>query len=177
MPIRTAFPAAVAALLLATAAHAQALHRCIGAHGEPTFTDQPCSAALQTEIQPAHAQAHSGLTDASCARTEAELADSVRAAFASGDSIRLSGLVLWNGYPGRSSSGILRQLATLVREPLMDVEVVLAGTAEADETHDEMGQQEMLVRTGRSLDRVPRVAETRFALTRSHGCWWLQPPL
>lgn len=163
------------ALCLASQAHAQdpVIRRCIGANGEPTFTDQPC-----TTIAPRGEQGVFGSTPTTpitqtCATSSEQLRERVIDAFSSRNAIALSGLFLWDGYRGRSSTSHLQELARLVVEPLIAIDVETFTDTSQD--HSPMSSS-LIIRSARDLDRVPVEAVTTLLVSRQGGCTWLVLP-
>ncbi|WP_440222246.1 hypothetical protein ACQQ2N_14260 [Dokdonella sp. MW10] len=175
----------VSMLAVSAAAVAQptTIRRCIGPGGEPVFTDRPCAQvapardAPTTPSPPAAAEltpgAHAAAmraTPQTCPTTSDALRTRVAEAFAARNAVTLSGLVLWDGY---ASTSALQDLARLVAEPLMGIDV---GSAADPERAPGATGDSLVVRTGRDMDRVPREVQTRFAIVPRHGCHWLLPP-
>jgi hypothetical protein len=112
---------------LAAAAQAQdAIHHCVDAHGNPLFTDQPCSSQQATAVQTPAPSAGAAAPGAvvplhRCATTTTGLRQQVIDAFAAHDPNKLAGLMLWRGYGDRSAVGDLRALTQLVRQPLLSI--------------------------------------------------------
>jgi hypothetical protein len=178
------------------------IHRCMGADGNPLFTDQPCAALQATPVTatpraPADAAAHTAPAAPPpilCAASVAELRESVLQAFANRDPNRLAGLMLWGGYGQQAVVADIRSLTGLMQRPLLEV-------TEADETAtsapslDPMldlsqapgasasahapaapargGERQLIVRTT-SDDGSGNARETRFSVVRRSGCLWLQ---
>lgn len=172
---------AIAVLLLLTlctfamtAQGQDAIHRCVDAHGNPVFTDQPCAAQQATPLQAASPTAGADAPDAPvplqrCADSRAELRQRVIDAFAARDPNQLAGLMLWHGYGSRSTVNDLRALAQLVRQPLLEIHF-------DNEPGDDPGDgtptapppaNELQVRT----DGGNRAS---FAITHLAGCLWLR---
>ncbi|WP_266170715.1 DUF4124 domain-containing protein [Dyella subtropica] len=118
-------------LCLLPFAHAFAqtgVHRCIGADGNPLFSDQPCAALKATPVQAApRPSTPAALAPPAnepppilCASNVAELRQSVADAFATRDPNRLAGLMLWGGYGRSAAVADIRALTTLMQRPLLD---------------------------------------------------------
>lgn len=161
------------------------VHRCIGSHGEPTFTDQPCAVSIPSE--PAgislDARVAAPASTQTCPISPEDLRTRVAAAFASRDAVSLSGLFLWGGHSRGSASASLRDLSTLLGEPLISIDIEADGieaSTQSDSgsraTHDPPPVHVLVIRSGREMDRVPREAVTRYAMTARQGCWWLRLP-
>lgn len=188
--------------LLPLGAFAQdGIHHCIGADGNPVFTDQPCAALKATPVRNTPDVSSVQTVPASliplantpppvlCATTAASLRQSMMEAFASRNPNRLAGLMLWNGYGRDAVVADIRSLGSLMQRPLLDI-----GGAEEEPapTHtDDVGaatsapdaptspapsaNRQLVVRTaGDDGSGVPR--ETRFDVVHRSGCLWLRGP-
>lgn len=170
------------------------IHRCIGENGEPTFSDSKCT-GMATRADPATPP--SGAPSASpapswrgpattqtCARSPEDLRARVAAAFAARNGVGLSGLFLWNGFGQGSAVAPLRDLAALIAEPLVSVEIDSyarydEGDRYSDRAYEPMDDAplEMVIRTVAEQERrVPYEATSRYGLVELGGCWWLQLP-
>ncbi len=170
------FLATALALCLALPTHAQdrTIRRCIGANGEPTFTDQPCATiAPQVEADALDGSAAAGPTTQTCAISPEQLRERVINAFTAGNAIALSGLFLWDGYRGRSSTSHLQDLAKLVVEPLISVEVDTFTDTSRDQSPL---SSSLIIRSARGLERVPLEAITTLRVSTQGGCSWLVLP-
>ena len=184
-------------LLLAAAAPVRAqnpIHHCIGAHGNPVFTDQPCAALDATPVgDTPRAGDDSGQPDAPppvlCAATTAQLRQSVIDAFAHRDANRMAGLMLWDGYGRGAAVADIRSLALLMRRPLLDLQPSgnataadpppdLAASSDAATAADaaaaspQLRLQLRLQLAGTDASGSPR--ELRFDIVRRAGCLWLR---
>ncbi len=180
-------------LLLAAAAPVRAqnpIHHCIGAHGHPVFTDQPCAALDATSVGAAQPTGDdSSLPDTPppvlCAATTAQLRQGVIDAFAHHDANRMAGLMLWNGYGRGAAVADIRSLAVLMRQPLLDLQpsdsATAASPAPASATSSgeapaanaaTASQQLQLQLAGTDASGSPR--ELRFDIVRRAGCLWLR---
>lgn len=118
-------------------AHAQ-VHRCIGANGEPVFTDQPCGAqepsigvadAVDGTAAPGPGGAvrnangvQSAGTIAACPRSAQALRDRITLAFNSDDPNALAGLIDWRGYDRHGANARMREFEHWLKQPLIGVE-------------------------------------------------------
>jgi hypothetical protein len=164
------------------------IHRCVDAHGNPLFTDQPCTTQQATPVQEASSPASAASAALPgmpvplqrCAGTAAELRQRVIDAFATRDPNQLAGLMLWHGYGHVSAVDDIRTLAVLVRQPLLEIHY---GDEPADDPAATDGSglppaaaspappaDELQVRTGG--DDGERSAH--FAIARQAGCLWLR---
>ena len=178
-------------LLLAAAVPVQAqnpIHHCIGAHGNPVFTDQPCASLDATPVgaAPPSARDDSAPPDAPppllCAATTAQLRQSVIDAFAQRDANRMAGLMLWDGYGHGAAVADIRSLALLMRRPLLDLQPSggattdppPAGAASSGAAPDAAatGAQLRLQLAGTDASGSPH--ELRFDIVRRAGCLWLR---
>ncbi len=187
-------------LAVCGAGHAQdgRIHRCIGENGEPTFSDQKCSAlkALPAPDAPPTASGQTGSGHFStiypvapaitqtCAISADDLRNRVASALAQANAISLSGLFLWDGYGYGSATAALRDLAKLIREPLLSID--LDSTTQFREP-DRYGDREeryqgdeiyeVVIRTvGEQERNVPFESERRYEIHEQAGCWWLRMP-
>ncbi|HEV2539353.1 MAG TPA: DUF4124 domain-containing protein [Frateuria sp.] len=157
--------------LAAFCARAQTpIRRCIGADGQPVFTDQPC-ASLQATPAPATSAAIAPPSlrppAVTCAADAEALRQAVIDAFADGDANRLAGLMLWAGYGKGAAVADIRALSALMRRPLLGIE--LADTADDPAA----GRPALVVRTV-ATDDSGGGEETRFAIEPHSGCLWLR---
>ncbi|HET9033267.1 MAG TPA: hypothetical protein VFN25_10210 [Dokdonella sp.] len=173
----------------------QRIHRCIGENGEPTFSDQKCS-ALKASPAPAMPAAtpdqtgnqHDPLTryavpptTQTCAISAEDLRNRVVAAFATANGVSLSGLFLWEGFGQVSAIAALRDLARLIGEPLISVDVESTlQFRERDRYRDRNDRyagdelHELVIRTVGEQDRnVPYESVRRYDMREQSGCWWL----
>ena len=193
---------ALVLLLLPLCAMAQdGIHRCIGADGNPVFTDQPCAALQATPVntppastKPLVAQAVSTIPTTtpppvSCATSVAVLRQGMIDAFAARDPNRLAGLMIWNGYGRDAVVADIRSLGSLMQRPLLDIGTAseiedspppsddpLFTSPAADATQSPAasgGDQQLVVRTA-SGDASGVARETRFSVVKRSGCLWLR---
>lgn len=171
----------------ATLAHAQTaqpVYRCIGAHGEPVFSGQPCGTPAAAGGTSAHVQG-AGFS-AVCAASPEALRQAIAEAFAAHDVNRLAGLILWQGMGQASARNTLRSLGAWLKQPLTGIAFTRAAGppfADADAgpppvtTSGEPANASSVaalpptgfdVSTG-GVDGVTR----DFGLIESGGCWWL----
>jgi hypothetical protein len=103
-------------------AHAQ-IYRCVGAHGEPVFSGQPCG-------NPAPASSNAAATGNAyvdvCAASPQALRQAIGEAFTTHDVNRLAGLILWRGMDQASARSTLRSLAEWLKQPLTGVAIARA---------------------------------------------------
>ncbi len=171
----------LACLIAASAAAQDGIRRCIGASGEPVFSDRPCTPAPVREHEAAgdHGGPVLPLTQ-TCPTSPRDLRDRVATAFDARNAVALSGLMLWDGYGRSDATTTLRELARLVEEPLLTLELErmpsspyadpYARPRRSGEGFDTL----LTARTVRALDRVPQEARTIFELVDQRGCWWLR---
>lgn len=182
-------------LALSGIVHAQGarVHRCIGENGEPTFSDRKCTAlkATPAPAQAADAPAQPGSRDAAravitqtCAVSPQDLRERAAAAFAATNAVGFSGLFLWDGFGQGSSIAPLRELAVLIREPLIAIDLESSPRFRArdryrygDAHSDDEALYELVIRTVGARERnVPFESIRHYELTGSRGCWWLLMP-
>ena len=175
--------------LLACAAPAAAqtpIHRCIGANGGAVFTDQPCAALRATPVNPAtptDTSTPGGPPPVLCAASVDELRQSVIDAFARRDSVRMGGLILWDGYGHGAAIADIRALAALMKQPLLEVDLAApatSATAPPDDMLRDQGATEPAAATAptRLLLRTASAdgagSTWRFDIARQAGCLWLR---
>jgi len=176
--------------LLACAAPAAAqtpIHRCIGANGGAVFTDQPCAALRATPVNPAtptDTPAPSGPLPVLCAANIEELRQSVIDAFARRDSVRMGGLILWDGYGRGAAIADIRALTTLMKQPLLEVDLpepAASATALPDDFLRDMDAAPAPAPPTGSSGLVLHTAGPdgagstwRFDIVRQAGCLWLR---
>ncbi len=192
----------VLSLASAPAAAQTAIHRCIGADGNPVFTDQPCAALDATPLarsaQPTRESADTPTPAVLCAATIDALKRGVIEAFASRDANRMAGLMLWGGYGHGAAVADIRALQRAMREPLLDFGPAqesadvsaapsAAGAAEsnpfdgADATALAVSPMTAAPAPGNVLvvhtsasDGRGQSREMRFTVVRRSGCLWLR---
>jgi hypothetical protein len=164
-----------------------AIHRCIGADGNPVFTDQPCAALDATPVKrtaPRHDEDPTASTPAVlCAANTAELKRAVIDAFATGDANRMAGLMLWRGYGRKAVVADIRALKRAMREPLLDFGpeppaeptagsafVVPGAAAEPLPS----ARDDILVLHTAGNDGGAQPHAMRFEVVRRSGCLWLR---
>lgn len=101
-------------------AHAQ-IYRCIGAHGEPVFSGQPCG--TPAPVNPGVAGARGEGFGAVCAASPQALRQAIADAFTAHDVNRMAGLILWRGMDQASARATLRHLAEWLKQPLAGIAV------------------------------------------------------
>lgn len=177
----------------APAAAQTAIHRCIGANGNPLFTDQPCSALQATPIKPVAGPAAGTMTTplpVLCAASLAALKQSVIEAFANHDANRMAGLMLWNGYGHGAAVADIRSLSTAMQQSLLDLGTPDdPASAEADsmpsaDTPDASWNRPVIPTTSSPSDQLilhtsggagsGNPHELRFTIVRRSGCLWLR---
>jgi len=197
-------PCLLLALILSGTASAQSgrIHRCIGENGEPTFSDRKCEpsaaaapappgvpSASTSESSPAlrgiPALPGAPAVTQTCPISPEDLRDRVEAAFQAKNAVGLSGLFLWDGFGGASAIAPLRELAGLIAEPVVSIEIdSYARYPERDRYYRRGGAEdpglvfELVIRTVAEHERrVPYEATSRFEMAENLGCWWLLLPL
>lgn len=159
---------------LAHAQRGQPVYHCVGAHGEPVFSGQPCV----NPVNPAaNVEANGRGFGAVCATSPQALRQAIADAFASHDVNRLAGLILWRGMDQASARNALRSLATWLKQPLTGIAVASAAGPPFD------GAQAFPAATAEGADAPPPPTgfeistadgSTReFGVTEFGDCWWL----
>lgn len=164
----------LALLACAPLAHTQIYH-CIGAHGEPVFSGQPCGS-------PAPASSNAGATGNAfggvCAASPQALRQAIGEAFATRDVNRLAGLILWRGMDQAAARSTLRSLAEWLKQPLTGIAIASAagppfGDAAAFPATTAGAANPLPLRpTGFDISTAGG-ATRRFGITEFGGCWWL----
>jgi hypothetical protein len=174
------------------------IHRCIGESGEPTFSDQKCNAlkATVTAESPESVAGQSGVDSfhathpatatitQTCAISAEAMRTRVADAFQSSNAVGLSGLFLWEGYGQGSAIAPLRDLATLVRQPLLSLDIDSTmqfrepdQRADRQQRHEGDALYELVIRTvGEQERNVPFESVHRYEMREQAGCWWLLIP-
>ncbi len=170
------------ALVLASGAGPGAqepIRRCIGSSGEPVFSDQPCAPGTRRESAVVQGATAPDLLTRTCATSAEALRDRIAEAFAARNALAFSGLLLWDDYRRGEATPLLQDLARLVEEPLVAIEIIgdraQPAFADARDRPFRQAMWSLTIRTARNLDHVPHEAQTSFTLTDNGGCWWLVP--
>lgn len=100
---------------------ANGVFRCVGAHGETILSDQPCNSAGNRALTAPPAKSRPLFQH--CALTPSELRQRVLLAFDDHDVNALSALFLWRGYRTRSAYAGMRELRSLLAQPLLGIEL------------------------------------------------------
>jgi hypothetical protein len=169
---------------LAHAQTAQPVYRCIGAHGEPVFSGQPCGTPAPAPGMSASAQGAS--FSVACAASPEALRQAIAGAFATRDVNQLAGLILWRGMDQGSARATLRSLAAWLKQPLTGIAFTrAAGPPFADidagppplRSSDEPASTSSVAAlppTGFDVSTGGVEGTTRdFGLVESGSCWWL----
>lgn len=174
---RWVFPLLCLALLWAMPHAAQAqIYRCVGAHGEPVFSGQPCGPPAPP---PGTMGALGSGFGAYCAPSPAALRQAIAQAFAAHDVNRLAGLILWRGMDQAAARRELGALATWLQQPLAGIATTYAGGAPPDSAGTVTPAEPA---SGASAGRLPVAFAIRTAgsgAARDFGvdtlgrCWWL----
>ena len=170
----------LALVACAPLAHAQ-VYRCIGTHGEPVFSGEPCGAPASSGTDVASPANGFG---AACAASPGVLKQELANAFTAHDVNRLSGLILWRDMDQASARTALRALTAWLKQPLTGIAVAYAtgppfaeaGPAPATSAGDPAGASSVATQppTGFDISTGGVDGSTRdFGVTESGGCWWL----
>lgn len=162
----------IALAACAPLARAQVYH-CIGKHGEPVFSGQPCGTPARPPGQNAIAP---GRTFAdTCAGSPQELRQAITRSFALHDVNRLAGLILWRDMDQASAQATLR-LARCMAEATagryrhrVPGGATVRGCRARARWHGSPGRSATTAHRVRSLDRRPRRQHTRFRRHRNRG--------
>jgi len=172
---------AVPLLCIARGAHAQ-IHRCIGARGEPVFTDQPCgSAELSASVvsgdldRDAQANADDtmvqggSLIAAACPQSPEEVRDSIAVAFNDDNVNALAGLFDWRGFSHAGADARLKDFTRWLRQPLVGVQ--FSGAADPSGARPDDLDYAPVDPSG--LTVLTSSDARSFGLAQRGGCWWL----
>ncbi len=171
------------------------IHRCVGMHGNPVFTDQPCASLNATPVTDSHLPLpHAPAGDAPealCAATAADLRQAVVDAFAHRNANRLAGLMLWDGHDQEAVVAAIGQLADAMEQPLLDIQAGASGDlarttptgpgatarspplAAARSGLPSPDEGTLVLHTAGN-DGSGRPRELRFDMVRRAGCLWLR---
>jgi hypothetical protein len=196
----------IAAVLLSLAvmmvpARAADLNRCIGADGNPVFTDKPCEDVGATLRPQPPAAAPSGSAPAGsgpstmrlahsrdCARTPDALREGLRSALATGDVNQVAAFYHWPGISSAESEGILTRLQTIAARPLLSLDLIRPHQTQTAEDHRTIASEQVAesamepaaiepaaieIVQARTPDDPERV-RTVLPLTQYAGCWWVR---
>lgn len=174
--------ALVACAAIAHAQNAQHVYHCIGVHGEPVFSGQPCGTPAPAGTSAAGAQG--GGSSGACAATPQALRQSIADAFSSHDVNRLAGLILWRGMDQSSARSTLHALSDWLKQPLAGISIAYAtGPPLADVGPAPAATAGFPAATASVTSQPPTgfVISTGggdggtrdFGVTETGGCWWL----
>lgn len=164
-------------------AHAD-VHRCMGANGEPVFTDQPCGTQDQSPgasanglapVETASASAAGNLASAACPASSQALRDRIAAAFADHDPNLIAGMLDWRGFDHDSASASMRELRDWLKQPLASIRFQgppdPSGAQPGDADYNAPNPTGVTVTTQPRGDEAS--ASRSFPVTQRGGCWWL----
>ncbi|WHZ19449.1 MAG: hypothetical protein OJF55_001598 [Rhodanobacteraceae bacterium] len=160
---------------------AQPVYRCIGVHGEPVFSGQPCGTPAPASSSATSAQG--GSFGGACAATPQALRQSIADAFTSHDVNRLAGLILWRGMDQASAYNALRGLSEWLKQPLAGIKIAYASGPPPEGDPASAATAGFPAAAASIVSQPPIGLEistgggdggTRdFGVTESGGCWWL----
>ncbi|MGH8116201.1 MAG: DUF4124 domain-containing protein [Rhodanobacteraceae bacterium] len=161
-------------------AHAH-IYRCIGAHGEPVFSGQPCANPIPTNAR--NPVTPDQGSDSVCAGSPQQLRAAIAQAFAAHDVNRMAGLLLWRGLDEAAARATLHSLSAWVKQPLAGIAVaratgppsLVSDPPPASSSDDFIVPTASLERpTGFVVSTGGGDGSTRdFGITEIGGCWWL----
>ncbi len=156
------------------------IYRCVGLHGEPKFSSQPCGAEVVLPAGAASVQgAHPGHV---CAASPEVLRAAIAGAFESHDVNRLAGLILWRGISQTSARALLHSLTDWLKQPLAGIAISyptgpppavidpapVASASAGGVAVPALAPSGFEISTGGSDGRA-----RDFGIVESDGCWWL----
>ncbi|TAN06914.1 MAG: hypothetical protein EPN36_03085 [Rhodanobacteraceae bacterium] len=177
------FVCLLALVACAPLAHAQQhVYRCIGTHGEPVFSGQPCGTPAPQPGQTAGTQAIA--TGGACAASPQALRQDIARAVAKHDANRMAGLILWRGMDQASAQATLRGLSTWLQQPLAGIAIDYAHDPPSASAAPYPPAPVRQPATASSAPVQPPIGfevstgggdgSTRsFGVTEFGGCWWL----
>jgi hypothetical protein len=160
------------------------IYRCVGAHGEPKFSSQPCGTAVQLPGNGGDADATTGSYGFGdvCPVSPEALRQAIAGAFESHDVNRLAGVIVWRGIDQDSARTLLRTLADWLKQPLAGIAIAGAagppyaatGPAPAESVFQARGDSSTMAPAPAGFEISTAAGGTRaFGITESDGCWWL----
>jgi hypothetical protein len=165
------------AIALPCVAHAegQTVHRCIGEHGEISFSGLPCVGASMSPAPMSLSGSFSPTADRAiptrtCPASEDALRDLIADAFTRRDANALAGVMRWDGVGGGAARERMRELAELTQRPLLGIDID-RGAGEATAEAVPAGESAMLTVHTSSL--AGGASEYAFRLMPAGGCYWL----
>ena len=176
--MRFPLPSRVLALLLClpVAPAAAQVRHCTTPAGIDVYTDRRCEdlGAMAAPERPAPQPAGPAAARSGCARTLRDLAFAVQAAVDARDVNRLADSYLWTGLSTRTGYAVMDRLAAIAQRPLVGIEPVYAGGAEAAlHPQDTAGQAPVALRLEQTLRNGSTPATTVVPLRRHLDCWWI----
>lgn len=173
---RFAWAIAAAVVPCLAAAEGQNVHRCIGEHGEISFSGTPCNGS-PSGIQPASSSTTSSslprarpIVATTCPGSADALRDVIAQAFARRDANTIAGVMRWDGVGGAAARERMRELAELTGHPLLGIDIDDAGTS-GDSAESQPPQATLLTVHIGSLEGG--ASEHEFRLMPAGGCYWL----
>lgn len=126
--MRCIFAVILIALVAAPAlARAQeTVHRCIGEHGEISFSGARCAGASASPSESTTVKSigdRPGGAASTCPASPDALRDLVAAAFARRDANLLAGAMRWDGVSGGAARERMRELSDLTQQPLLGIDL------------------------------------------------------
>lgn len=164
------------------------IHRCIGAQGEPVFTDQPCGSTELAIGVPSHQSdqgdriasgAMPGETGAriaaTCPHSPEEVRQRIAVAFNENSPNALAGLFDWRGFSHAGADSRLKDFSRWLKQPLVGVHFSGAadpsGAQPDDLDYSPTAPSGLTVLTQPRGDGSPDARS--FGMGQLGGCWWL----
>lgn len=150
----------------------QAVHRCVGRHGEIVFSGLACAATDAASGSATGADATiAPLPTSACPASFDELRGRVAAALARHDPNALANLLRWRGVGTGAATERLRVLRDLVKRPLLAIDGGDATDDAATIARPATASGSLRVRTGSNGNSGMR--EYTFATGLDNSCYWL----
>lgn len=162
----------LALVVAAPLAHAQVFH-CVGTHGEPVYSGEPCGTPASRA--PADAATVSRFAHP-CATAPTELVQALARAFQTRDVNVVAGMLLWQDVGAHESQQALRALAAWLAQPLAGIKVLpTAGPPDAGTVAAPASPAATVAPTTAytGIEVTTAAATRQFGLVHQDGCWWL----
>jgi hypothetical protein len=168
--------------IAAPAAHAegQVVHRCIGEHGEISFSGSPCAGAATADVSASAISSSATqssvagdktVASKTCPASEDALRDLVADAFTRRDANALAGVMRWEGVGGAVALQRMRELTELTERPLLGIDID-RGAGDVTAADSPSGAAAMITVHTSSLSGG--AGEYAFRLMPAGGCYWLE---
>ncbi len=151
------------------------IYHCVGAHGEPVFSGQPCG----TPAPPPDATGSPGPGAGDhCATSPGALRQALGQAFVTQDVNRLAGLIIWRDLDQAAARRQLEALAAWLHQPLTGITPLPTGAPPPAATWSSPVTPPAASTTGTlpigyAVATAGASATRDFGVRQQGGCWWL----